>query len=165
MRQENRQIVFEQLFIEYRDKVYRLCYSYTRNQTLSEDLVQECFSKAWQHFPDFENRSDIGTWIYRIAANTCLMHLRKSTKSILEYKEIVQSSILEETNDEIEERSSVLFNAINQLEEMDRLIISMVLEDIPQKQIGEVLGINENNVNIKVYRIKKKLKELIVKNK
>ena len=64
----------------------------------------------------------------------------------------------------IRDSSNVLYSAIAKLNEIDRIIISMLLEDLPQKQIGEVLGITENNVNIKVYRIKKQLKELLSKN-
>lgn len=160
---ENRQILFERLFTEYRHKLYRLCYSYTRDEMLSEDLVQECFSRIWIHLSDFAGRSDIGTWIYRIAANTCLMQLRKSGRNQVEYQEILKYNVSEETNDDQEDRSEALFHAIKQLKEMDRLIISMILEGMPQKQIGDVLGISENNVNIKVHRIKKQLKELIVK--
>lgn len=161
---ENKHILFERIFAEYRDKLYRLCYSYTKDEILSEDLVQECFSKVWIYLPDFAGRSEIGTWIYRIAANTCLMQLRKPGKKEVEYQEAMKHTAMEETCGDKEERSAALFDAIKQLKETDRLIISMVLEDMPQKQIGEVLGITENNVNIKVHRIKKRLKELMVKN-
>lgn len=158
-------MLFERLFTEYRDKLYRLCYSYTRNETLSEDLMQECFSRIWIHLPGFENRSDIGTWIYRIAVNTCLMQLRQSAKPQLEYKETLAGNMPDDVKEDREELSENLFEAIKQLKEMDRLIISMVLDDMPQKQIGEVLGITENHVNIKVHRIKKQLKELLLKNR
>lgn len=156
-------MLFERLFTEYRDKLYRLCYSYTRNETLSEDLMQECFSRIWIHLPGFDNRSEIGTWIYRIAVNTCLMQLRQSAKPRLEYKETLVSNTPDDAKEDRDERSEALFEAIKQLKEVDRLIISMVLDDMPQKQIGEVLGITENHVNIKVHRIKKQLKELLLK--
>lgn len=160
---ENRQFFFERIFKEYRHKLYRLCYGYAKDEMLSEDLVQECFSKIWIHLPDFAGRSDIGTWIYRIAVNTCLMQLRKSDKRQLEYQESLKYHIPEEVSEDKEERSAALFEAIGQLKEIDRLIISMVLEDLTQKQIGDVLGITENNVNIKVHRIKKQLKDLMLK--
>ncbi len=160
---ENKHLLFERIFAEYRDKLYRLCYSYTKDESLSEDLVQECFSRIWIYLPGFAGRSDIGTWIYRIAANTCLMQLRKSGKKEVEYQESMKHTAMEESGADQEERSAALFDAIKQLKEMDRLIVSMVLEDMPQKQIGEVLGITENNVNIKVHRIKKRLKEIMEK--
>lgn len=158
---ENKQQIFDHLFTKYRDWIFRLCYGYTRNEIEAEDLVQECFSKVWINLASFQNRSDYSTWIYRIAANTCLMQLRKQKNNPIEYHESLTENAIVEKEHHKEEQSIILYKAIAQLNEIDRIIISMVLEDIPQKQIGEVLGITENNVNIKVYRIKKQLKELL----
>lgn len=160
---ENKQKIFDHLFLDYRDWVYRLCFGYTRNNAEAEDLVQECFSKVWLNLDGFQQRSDYSTWIYRIAVNTCLMQLRKDKHNPISYQENIRENISEEKQSALEEQSNKLYNAIAQLPEIDRIIISMVLEDLPQKQIGEVLGITENNVNIKVYRIKKQLKELLSK--
>lgn len=161
---ENKQEIFNGLFIQYKDWVFRLCYSYTRSEVQAEDLVQECFSKVWLSLSGFEHRSDYSTWIYRIAVNTCLMQIRKEKNNPIEYCEQVQDKPSEEHTNEKEKQSESLYRAIGKLGEMDRLIISMVLEDITQKQIGEVLGITENNVNVKVYRIKKQLKEILLNN-
>lgn len=161
---ENRQAIFDELFARYRDWVFRLCYSYTRSEAQAEDLVQECFSKVWLNLPDFQHRSDYSTWIYRIAANTCLMQLRREKNNPVEYREQLQDSASEERFDDREQQSENLYKAIGNLGEMDRLIISMVLEDVPQKQIGDVLGITENNVNVKVHRIKRQLKEILLNN-
>ncbi len=161
---ENRQQIFDQLFAEYRDWIFRLCYSYTRSEIQAEDLVQECFFKVWINLASFQHRSDYSTWIYRIAANTCLMQLRKEKNNPIEYHENLMDKPSDEKPDEKEEQSNILYKAIAQLNEIDRIIISMILEDISQKQIGDVLGITENNVNVKVHRIKKQLKELLSKN-
>ncbi len=161
---ENKQKIFDTLFAQYKDWVFRLCYSYTRSEVQAEDLMQECFSKVWTSLESFQQRADIGTWIYRIAVNTCLMQIRKEKNNPVDYYEHLQEKPSEETSHEKEHQSESLYRAIAQLTEIDRLIISMILEDMPQKQIGEVLGITENNVNIKVYRIKKQLKELMSKN-
>ncbi|REG99753.1 RNA polymerase sigma factor [Flavobacterium aquicola] len=161
---ENKKEIFDQLFTEYRDWIFRLCYSYTRSETQAEDLMQECFSKVWINLTSFQHRSDYSTWIYRIAANTCLMLLRKEKNNPVKYHETIKDNCIEEKYDDNEDQSAVLYKAIAQLNEIDRIIISMVLEDVSQKQIGEVLGITENNVNVKVFRIKKQLKELLSKN-
>ncbi|WP_294675225.1 RNA polymerase sigma factor [uncultured Fluviicola sp.] len=160
---ENRQEVFDRIFNQYKNWIYRLCYNYTRSETQAEDLVQECFSKIWLNLPDFENRSEYSTWIYRVAVNTCLMQLRKEKNNPVEYREELKDAAPEEQENEKEQAVMNLYQAIGELNDIDRLIISMVLEDVSQKQIGEVLGITENNVNVKVYRIKKQLKELLSK--
>ncbi len=161
---ENKQQIFDSLFTEYKDWVFRLCYSYTRSETQAEDLMQECFSKVWLNLDSFQQKSDFGTWIYRIAANTCLMQIRKEKNNPVAYYEHLHEKPSEEIDQEKEHQSANLYHAIAQLAAIDRLIISMILEEMPQKQIGEVLGITENNVNIKVYRIKKQLRELMSKN-
>ena len=161
---ENKQKIFDTLFFFFIDWVFRLCYSYTRSETQAEDLMQECFSKVWLNLESFQQKSDIGTWIYRIAANTCLMQIRKEKNNPVAYYEHLHEKPSEEIDKEKEQQSENLYRAIGQLGEMDRLIISMVLEDIPQKQIGDVLGITENNVNVKVYRIKRQLKEILLNN-
>lgn len=159
---ENKQTIFDELFVRYRDWVYRLCYSYTNSETEAEDLVQECFSKVWLNLSDFKHRSDYSTWIYRIATNTCLMQIRREKNNPVNYREQLRDKALEEYNKDKEKQSESLYRAISKLNEIDRLIISMVLEGIAQKQIGEVLGITENNVNVKVHRIKSQLKEMLL---
>ncbi|RYZ49606.1 MAG: sigma-70 family RNA polymerase sigma factor [Sphingobacteriales bacterium] len=161
---ENKQQIFDRLFADYRDWVYRLCYSYTRSEAQAEDLMQECFAKIWMHLDGFQQRSDIGTWVYRIAANTCLMQLRKEKNNPVTYYEQISEKLPEDAAHDQEQQSQQLYNAIAQLTDIDRLIISMILEDLPQKQIGDVLGITENNVNVKVHRIKKQLKAIMSKN-
>ncbi len=161
---ENKQKIFDGLFTQYKDWVYRVCYNYTRNTMQAEDLMQECFSKVWVSIDGFQNRSDYSTWIYRIAINTCLMQLRKQKNNPVEYHENLTDRD-HGTHEDKDEEVDILHNAIAQLSEIDRIIISMVLEDVPQKQISEVLGITENNTNVKVYRIKKRLRELLLKYK
>ncbi len=92
------------------------------------------------------------------------MQLRKEKNSPVEYHENLKDNSPEEKPNDKEEQSVFLYKAIAQLNEIDRIIISMVLEDVSQKQIGDVLGITENNVNVKVHRIKKQLKEILSKN-
>lgn len=91
------------------------------------------------------------------------MQLRKEKNNPIEYHESLMDKPFEEKTGEKQEQMDILYNAIAQLNEIDRIIISMILEDVSQKQIGDVLGITENNVNVKVHRIKKQLKELLSK--
>lgn len=92
------------------------------------------------------------------------MQIRREKNNPVDYREQLQDKASEEYNKDKEKQSENLYSAIRKLNEMDRLIISMVLEGIPQKQIGEVLGITENNVNVKVHRIKSQLKEMLLNN-
>ena len=77
---QNQEQLFKDLYKKYGLKVQRLCLGYTGNQMEAEDLLQEVFVKVWQNLYKFRGDSQISTWIYRIAVNTCLYHLR-STKN------------------------------------------------------------------------------------
>ena len=131
------------------------------NSQSAEDLCQEIFVKIFQKYESFEQKSSVGTWIYRIAVNTCLNQLRKekknSTQPISE-KEIEKTETTTHTTKE--DNLQLLQFCIQKLNEIDRILITLVLEDIPYTQISETLGISEANVRVKVHRIKKELKKL-----
>lgn len=154
---------FEKLYSSFRDKVYRLCYGYIHDRDIAEDLTQECFIKVWEHMESFRDESNASTWIYRIAVNTCLMQIRKNKKENTIYgnKIVVLTNVAEEGHPAKEENIENLYKAIQKLQETDRVLISMVLDDLPYNEIGEVLGITENLVGVKVHRIKKQLQKYL----
>ncbi len=158
---QNKEQLFEQLFSDFKEKMARLCYSYCNNNAEAEDLVQESFSKVWLHLDNFKGESAYSTWIYRITVNTCLMHIRYSKK--YEFVNDEQVPDLPAEKNYAEEKVNGLYSAIAQLNEIDRVLISMVLEELSYKEIGEVMGISENNVGVKVHRIKGQLKTLMTK--
>lgn len=145
---------FSEIYESYYSRMKKLCYGYTRSLELSEDLVQETFLSAWKHWDSFKGQSSRTTWIYRIAVNKCLSYIQKSSyknevlKEQLEHAELV-------TN--IEEDIQHLYNAINQLEKVDRLLISMYLDELAYREIADVLGMKENAVAVRMHRIKKQL--------
>ncbi len=73
---------FETLFREYRNKVYWLAFSLTRNQRDAEDVLQNTFIQIVKHIGSFRGRSKLSTWIYRIAYNESLMLLRKARRQL-----------------------------------------------------------------------------------
>jgi RNA polymerase sigma-70 factor (ECF subfamily) len=102
----------------------------------------------------FRNESKISTWIFRIATNNCLRAVEKNkrvTKMELPYN---LPAIHEESQ---EEKLVFLYKAIAELEEMERIIIGLVLEDLPQAEIASIVGLSEGNTRVKIHRIKEKL--------
>jgi RNA polymerase sigma-70 factor, ECF subfamily len=70
-------IDFEDLYRAHLGQVYGLCLRLTGQQALAEDCAQECFIAAWRALPTFEGRSQLSTWLHRIAVNTVLAHRRR----------------------------------------------------------------------------------------
>ncbi|GGG59725.1 DNA-directed RNA polymerase sigma-70 factor [Bizionia arctica] len=128
---------------------------YVNDTDSAKDLTQETFIKIWQQLPKFRNESSIGTWIFRIASNTCLRQIQKENKMPKSELPIEINADTSEVN--IENDLQFLYQCISELQELDRIIISLELEDINQKEIAKIVGISEGNVRVKIHRIKEKL--------
>jgi RNA polymerase sigma-70 factor (ECF subfamily) len=153
---------FETIYKTYWQKVFRLCMGYANDTDVAKDLAQETFIKVWKQLPKFRNESSIGTWIFRIASNTCLRQIQKD-------KKMPKSELPLEIKDEIldtniEEDIQLLYHCISELQEVERIIISLELEDMNQKEIAEIIGLSEGNVRVKIHRIKEKLTQKFKKN-
>lgn len=146
---------FETIYKTYWQKVFRLCMGYANDTDSAKDLAQETFIKVWKQLPKFRNESSIGTWIFKIASNTCLRQIQKDNK-------MPKSELPLEIKDEISETDlekniQFLYQCISELQEVERIIISLELEDMNQKEIAEIVGLSEGNVRVKIHRIKEKL--------
>lgn len=161
--------LFKQILEENKDRIYRICCAYERNAIDRDDLYQEIIINIWKNLDKFEGRSLVSTWIYRIAVNTSLMHIKKESRRNNSKTELDENSlnIAEPPNDDMEEKIEtgkkidMLNECINELGTLDRLIISMVLEDLSYKEIAEVTGLTVNNTGVRINRIKKELLKLM----
>jgi len=145
---------FEEIYALYSPKIFRVCMGYVNNSEQARDLTQETFISVWQNLSSFKNQSKISTWIFRIATNNCLKAIEKSKRI---KTEDIPAHLLYEHQETKQEKVDFLYSCIAQLEETERIIISLVLEDLPQAEIAAVLGISHANVRVKVHRIKEKL--------
>lgn len=99
------------------------------------------------------------TWIYRIAVNTCLTHLRKKSATLVDIETISLAMLPDDVNTK-EQEVQLLYKCISQLQQTDRLIITLVLEDKPYEEIASITAITEANLRVKIHRIKKQLTEI-----
>ncbi len=151
---------FREIFEANSKRIYRLCYSYTGDSAAANDVMQETFLKVWQNLDKFRNQSMISTWIYRIAVNTCLTYLKSEKRQA---KDELTPFIAENEKEEISEKKEevdLLYKCISKLEESERILITMILDEVPYPEIAEISGISEGNLRVKIHRIKSKLTEL-----
>ncbi|MEO8253683.1 MAG: sigma-70 family RNA polymerase sigma factor [Flavobacterium sp.] len=137
--------------------IYKVCKMYRDAKEDQEDLFQEIVLQLWKSFPKFRKESKVSSWMYRIALNTAIAIYRKN-KIELEFTEGIPKdyqSNYTETSSENEER---MFEAIRTLNNAERAIIALYLEDYQYSEIAEITGITENYVGVKISRIKEKLK-------
>ena len=146
--------------------INKVCFGYTNNIDDRLDLKQEILIQLWKAYPKFRHQSKLSTWIYRIALNTAISNFRKAKRRIA-YKEFSPDDyqIPELKNDlEIKENIIEMYRFIYQLDDLDKAIILLYLDDQPYSVIADVVGISETNVATKISRIKLKLKDQFNKN-
>lgn len=123
-----------------------------------EDLRQEIHLNIWLGLKQFRGDSKISTWIYRVAVNAALMALRSSRPKIdtvpLDHKLIDLSS---EIDDAQRERLQAIRSLIDRLEDVEKAIILLWLDEYPYDEIADTLGLKRNTVATKIHRIKEKL--------
>jgi len=157
----NRKIKFKNVYEKSKDKIYRLCLGFTGNKMDADDLFQEVYIKVWNNLESFRNESNINTWIYRIATNTAILFVSKRTKLNKKNHQIELENVTftNEDTDHIysDKKIMELYEAISNLKEKDRIIISLLLEKNSYSEIAEIIGIKISNVGVRINRIKKTL--------
>lgn len=156
----DKEAAFKKIFEANSKKIFHLCYGYTGDEDSANDLMQETFLKVWQNLDKFRNQAMVSTWIYRIAVNTCLTFLRSEKRQA---KDELTPELEETTGEVVSEKNeqvAMLYKCISKLEESERIIITMVLDEVPYPEIAEISGISEGNLRVKVFRIKQRLTEL-----
>lgn len=147
-------MTFDDIYKTYWLKVFRLCMGYVNDHDWAKDIAQETFITVWQQLPKFRNESQVGTWIFRIASNHCLRQIEKERR-------IPTSDLPVEIEDiphpSTEREMELLYRYISELPETDRIIISLELEEVKQKDIASIVGISEANIRVRIHRIKEKL--------
>lgn len=147
-------MVFEEVYKTYWQRIFRLCMGYVNDYALAQDMAQETFIIVWQQLPKFRNEANIGTWIFKIAANNCLRQMEKENRFT---KAELPQNLAEEKQVSIEPHIQFLYKCIAELPETDRIIISLELEDVKQAEIANIVGLSEANIRVKIHRIKEKL--------
>lgn len=152
---------FEQIHADYYAMVHQMCMGFVKgDRDMANDLTQEVFINTWGALDKFKGGSSYKTWIYRITVNTCLKYKRDQKSKL--YESLVEGKhdkSIEPINEE--KTYQTLYTAIGKLNEVDRLIIMMVLDELDYNEIAQVIGISEGTLRVKIHRIKKNIKKIL----
>jgi RNA polymerase sigma-70 factor (ECF subfamily) len=158
--------VFISIFNEYRDKILRLCFAYLDDRSYAEDIFQEVLLAIWIGLKKFRHESGYGTWVYRITVNTIfLFNKREGKRKTDRISDNIMDASVQEMEQKILEENKLqrLYEAISSLEEFDRILISLYLEQLKYEEIGSILGISSNHVGVKIKRIKERMQKHLVR--
>lgn len=161
----NKASIFTELVEKNQGIVHKVCRIYTDDKDSHDDLFQEIILQLWRSYDSFKGDSKFSTWMYRVSLNTAITLIRKKSKyTETDFNEAQFINIKSDDKDEfLEERITLLYAAIRLLNDVERALVLLFLEDLPYKDIAETLGISEVNARVKMNRVKIKLKEIMSK--
>lgn len=157
---ENKKIeLFKSTIDEHKLILYKVSRAYCTDEDERKDLIQEISIQIWRSIEKYKAEFKMSTWIYRIALNVAISHFRKVSR----HKTIPLSSdelkLKEHDSSDHEEQIIMLEQFISELNELDKALMLLYLENKSHVEIAEILGISKSNTGTKISRIKGKLKQ------
>ncbi|MBP6025141.1 RNA polymerase sigma factor [Ferruginibacter sp.] len=144
--------------------IYKVATFYTNNKDDRDDVVQEIIYSLWKSFDSFKQNSSLSTWMYQVAMNVAVFHLKRSKKAVTTIP--IDTDLLnspESIADNAEEKLKILQAHIRDLNLLDKGIVMLYLESKSHEEIAQIIGISKTNVGTRLSRIKEKLKTKINK--
>ncbi len=143
--------------------VHKVCRIYTSDPDSHNDLFQEITIQLWKAYPKFRGDAKFSTWMYRVALNTAITLYRRSKRSIktADIDTLNFKIKAEEYDDEVEQQLKLMYEAVKQLNDIEKALVFLYLEDKSYKDIAETMGISEVNARVKMNRVKTKLKKIL----
>ncbi len=148
---------------ESQNLIYKIASIYTKTTEDRNDLAQEIICQLWKSFETFNQNSALSTWMYRVATNVAIYHLKTAKRKVLTVplnEQFLDFSEID--NSVIEERWQIFKQHLNKLSLLDKGIVILYLENKSHEEIAQMIGISVSNVGTKLSRIKEKLKQQIL---
>jgi RNA polymerase sigma factor (sigma-70 family) len=154
---------FVALLEKHQNIIHKVCRLYTYDYDSHNDLFQEITIQLWRAYPKFRGDSKFSTWMYRVGLNTAITLYRKSKRGIKtqDFSDIQFKISAEEYDDTEEQQLKLLYNAVRQLNDIEKALVFLYLENKNYREISETMGISEVNARVKMNRIKTKLRTIL----
>ena len=160
LRDEARREVFTRLVEEHHRIVLKVANTYCRLPHDRDDLAQEIISQLWRAFPSYDPDRRFSTWMYRIALNVAISEIRSrkrhSTVSLDESHHAIADDVAIDAGQEA--RVQALYRFIETLDQINRAMLLLYMEEKSYREMAEILGISETNVATKINRLKTRMK-------
>ncbi|MBI2686086.1 MAG: sigma-70 family RNA polymerase sigma factor [Acidobacteria bacterium] len=168
--QNGDEMAFRELVERYQSKVFSIICGILRNRNDSEDIAQQVFAKVYFSIRNFDFRSSLLTWIYKITVNECYDYLRKK-----KVRKLVYESDFSEDDTQMLEHSGVAVDPampvdenlaqrdlavklLAKISEEDRnLLLLKEVDGHSVEELADMTGMNENTIKVKLFRARQKL--------
>lgn len=158
---------FAALLDAHRGIVFKVANTYCRHAEDRQDLAQEIAAQLWRAFPGYDPARPFSTWMYRIALNVAISHVRTAGGRARDvplddqHGDAHDGLAVEDgaARHESDQRIRALYAVIDRQAPLDRALLLLWLEERTQREIADVLGITESNVSTKLNRLKQRIRE------
>ncbi|MEL1265142.1 sigma-70 family RNA polymerase sigma factor [Pseudoxanthomonas putridarboris] len=154
---------FQALLLQHRGIVVKVAGTYAWHPDDRDDLAQEIAAQLWRSFPGYDPARPFATWMYRIALNVAISHVRQRTRGPQQaesWDDARHDTADPRAHDhEAQQQVDLLYRFIRQQPALDRALLLLYLEDHSYRDIADVLGISETNVATKIGRLKQRIRD------
>jgi len=144
---------FDELMSRYERHIYRVCYRFVKNRDDALDLAQDVFIKAFEHLESFRHESSLRTWLYRIAMNHCINHVKRHSQEFVEINEYV-GSVSSSVQSELEDREQRehFWRLMKQLPPKQKAILELrINEHLSYEEIATISGRSVSTIKTSVF--------------
>ena len=148
--------IFAEWLASHKGILFKVVHAYAFEHADRQDLFQEIVIQIWRSVDAFRGESSVPTWIYRVALNTAIAWTRKEDRHRRGKQPlaVVEELLTLSSSDGHDSRVEWLYGEIAQLKDVDRSVALLMLDGFSYKEIAAIVGITENNVGVKINRIK-----------
>lgn len=148
---------FLQQIDQHQGIIHKICRLYRDSPEDREDLFQEIVFQLWKTKHTFQGKAKFSSWMYRVALSTAMATFRKKKPAIIYTSQLPD---LPQTEEEDQQRQQ-LFAALKQLDDADKALMALYLDDLSYEEIAEITGISENYVGVKLTRIRNRIVKIL----
>ena len=155
---------FSSLLQRHAGIVWKVANSYARGREDRDDLAQEIAAQLWHAYPKYDPARSFSTWMYRVALNVAISHVREQTvrkrhDAVPLDEGMHDLADADGVDHERDQHIRLLQGFIQRQPPLERALLLLYLEDRPQREIAEILGITESNVSTKIGRLKQRIRD------
>lgn len=160
----DRHDAFSELLQRHRGIVFKVANTYARLAEDRDDLAQEIAAQLWHAYPNYDPARSFSTWMYRVALNVAISHVREQSvrrrhDAVPLDEDIHDVADAGAIDHEQAQHIRLLQGFIHRQAPLERALLLLYLEDRPQREIAEILGITESNVSTKIGRLKQRIRD------
>ena len=155
---------FSALLQRHRGIVFKIANGYARQAEDRDDLAQEIAAQLWHAYPNYDPARSFSTWMYRVALNVAISHLRERSQherhdAVPLDDDIADQSASRASDHERDQQLRLLQGFIQRQAPLERALLMLYLDERPQREIADILGISESNVSTKIGRLKQRIRD------